>query len=125
MNERGIEANPTKIKALLDMKTPKSINEVQKLTGLITALGRFISRSTDKSVQFFDRLRGSKDFEWTKECNEDFKKLKEYLAWPSELVKVQQGEPFDIYLAVSEHAVSSALVKNEGSIQLHVYYISR
>lgn len=39
-------------------------------------------------------------------------------------MKVQQEEPLDIYSVVSEHAVDSALIKNEGSIQLPVYYTS-
>ena len=33
VNHRGIEANPTKIRALLDMKSPTSIKQVQSLTG--------------------------------------------------------------------------------------------
>ena len=51
--------------------------------------------------------------------------MKEHLAWPPNLRKVEDGEPLDIYLAVLEHAVSSALVKNEGNHQLPVYYTSR
>ncbi|KAL0344692.1 UNVERIFIED_CONTAM: Retrovirus-related Pol polyprotein from transposon [Sesamum radiatum] len=35
--QRGIEANPLKIKAILDMKAPTSVNEVQRLTGRIAA----------------------------------------------------------------------------------------
>jgi cystathionine beta-lyase family protein involved in aluminum resistance len=45
VNERGIEANPDKIKAILDMPQPRSLNDVQKLVGKLIALSRFISRS--------------------------------------------------------------------------------
>ena len=45
---RGIEANPDKIKAVLDMPSPSSIKEVQRLTGRIAALSRFVSRASDK-----------------------------------------------------------------------------
>ena len=38
VNHRGIEANPDKIKALLDMPPPSGIKEVQRLTGRIAAL---------------------------------------------------------------------------------------
>lgn len=44
----GIEANPNKIQAVLDMKQPYNIKEVQQLTGYIAALGHFMSRSADK-----------------------------------------------------------------------------
>ncbi|XP_057520371.1 uncharacterized protein LOC130800739 [Amaranthus tricolor] len=48
VDERGIEANPDKIKAIRDMKSPRSVKEVQKLTGCIAALGRFLSKSADR-----------------------------------------------------------------------------
>ncbi|KAL0449102.1 UNVERIFIED_CONTAM: hypothetical protein Slati_1466600 [Sesamum latifolium] len=52
VTQRGIEANPLKIKAILDMKAPACINEVQRLTGRIAALSRFISESAEKSLPF-------------------------------------------------------------------------
>ena len=48
VNHGGIEANPDKIKALLDMPSPSGIKEVQRLTGRIAALSRFISKASDK-----------------------------------------------------------------------------
>ena len=48
VNNRGIEANPDKIKAVLEMPSPSDIKEVQRLTGRIAALSRFVSRASDK-----------------------------------------------------------------------------
>ena len=53
VNYRGIEVNPYKIKAVLDMSSPSSIKEVQHLTGRIAALSRFVSRGSDKCQPFF------------------------------------------------------------------------
>ena len=53
VNNRGIEANPNKIKAVLDMPSPSSIKEVKRLTGRITALSRFVSRASDKCQPLF------------------------------------------------------------------------
>ena len=72
VNSRGIEANPEKIKAPIDMKSPTKIKDVQSLTGRIAALSRFISKSTDKCVPFFNLLTGNKKFEWTEECEQAF-----------------------------------------------------
>ncbi|KAK4383945.1 Transposon Ty3-G Gag-Pol polyprotein [Sesamum angolense] len=66
ISERGIEANPEKINAIMDMSPPKSIREVQKLAGRLAALNRFISRSADKGLPFFKILRGGAKFEWSK-----------------------------------------------------------
>ena len=57
VNSRGIEANPDKIKAVLDMSSPSSIKEVQCLTGRVTALSRFVSRASNKCQPFFQVLK--------------------------------------------------------------------
>lgn len=58
---RGIEANPEKVNVVLDMLSPQNINDVQKLTSLLVALNRFMSRSTDKCLPFFKVLRKGQD----------------------------------------------------------------
>ncbi|KAL0402684.1 UNVERIFIED_CONTAM: Ribonuclease HI [Sesamum latifolium] len=80
VTQRGIEANPLKIKAILDMKAPICVNEVQKLTGRITAVSRFISKAAEKSLPFFKVLRKAKTFEWDAPCQQAFEELKNYLA---------------------------------------------
>ena len=76
VSKLGIEANPKKIQATLDMESPTSVKEVQKLTGQLAALGRFVSRSVEKGLPFFKALRGSGKFEWTKESQKAFQELK-------------------------------------------------
>ena len=58
-------------------------------------------------------LKGSKKFEWTKNCEEAFKALKEHLGHPPLLSKPIEGEKLYLYLVVSEDAVSAALVIEE------------
>ena len=64
VNHRGIEANPEKIQALIDMRCPSKMKEVQSLTGRVAILSRFISRATDKGLPFFDSLKDNKRFLW-------------------------------------------------------------
>ena len=63
VNQRGIEANPKKIRALLKMQLPRKPKKVQSLVGQVAALSRFISRLTDKCLPFFDALKGGNKFE--------------------------------------------------------------
>ena len=107
------------------MKSPTTIKEVQSLTGRVAALSRFISKSTDKCIPFFNLLRGSKKIQWTEECEEAFQALKEHLAQPPVLAKPIYGEVLFIYLAITEHAISAALVTEENKVQHFVYYISK
>ena len=53
VNSRGIEANPYKIKVVLDMLPPSNIKDIQHLTGRIAALSRFVSRASNKCQPFF------------------------------------------------------------------------
>ena len=57
VSHRGIEANPEKIWAILEMKSPRTIKEVQSLTGKLAALNRFISRATNKCHHFFQTIK--------------------------------------------------------------------
>jgi hypothetical protein len=62
VSQRGIEANPEKVRAVLEMQPPRTTKQLQQLTGRIAALNRFISRSTDKCLPFFKILK--KAFVW-------------------------------------------------------------
>ena len=97
VNHRGIEANPDKIKALLDMPSPSGIKEVQRLTGRIAALSRFVSRASDKCQPFFQVLK--KAFQWDEKCEEAFTALKTYLSSPPILVSPVEGELLTLYLS--------------------------
>ncbi|XP_011100179.1 uncharacterized protein LOC105178414 [Sesamum indicum] len=124
VSERGIEANPEKIEAILNLKSPTSIKEVQKLTGRIASLNRFISRFADRNLHFFKILRKVKGFEWTDECEQAFQELKNYLRSPP-FWQIRKKGVLYLYLAVSDNAVSLVLIKEENKIQNPVYYVSK
>ena len=63
VSQRGIEANPKKVQAIINMASPRIVKEVQKLTGRIVALNRFVSRMMDKCLPFFKTLKQA--FTWT------------------------------------------------------------
>ncbi|KAL0439207.1 UNVERIFIED_CONTAM: Retrovirus-related Pol polyprotein from transposon [Sesamum latifolium] len=109
VTQRGIEANPLKIKAILDMKAPACVNKVQRLTGTIAALSRFISKSAKKNLPFFKTLRKARTFEWDASCQRAFKELKKPSRAPL-LVKPSLGDTLYLYLSVTPQAVSSVLV---------------
>ena len=119
ISQRGIEANLDKIQAILEMELPK---EVQSFTRQVVVLNRFISKTIDKCLPFFKVLK--KAFEWTNECQETFQDLKVYLTTALLLSPSVLGEELYLYLAVSLHAVSSVLIKEEEKVQKPMYYTS-
>ena len=96
----------------MNMPSPRNKREIQKLTGRIAALNRFISRSIDKCHPFFKLLKGNKKFEWNEQCQQAFDELKKYLSTPPILAKPLTGESLFLYLVVTENAVSAVLVKD-------------
>lgn len=55
--QKGIEANLDQIKAIVDIQSPRSVKEIQKLMGRSTTLSRFLSRLTDKCETFFNVIK--------------------------------------------------------------------
>ena len=49
VSSRGIEANPSKIRAIDSMRLPKCLKDVQKFTGCLASLSRFVSRLGEKA----------------------------------------------------------------------------
>ena len=122
VSQRGIEANLEKTRAILDITSPRTIKEIQKLTRRIAALNRFFSRAIDNCLPFFKTLKQT--FAWTDECEIVFQELKCYLSNPPLLSPSKEGENLYLYMAVSAIAMSVALVREEDRNQLLVYYVS-
>ena len=123
VSQRGIEANPDKIRAIIEMKPPRNVKEVQSLNGKVATLNTFVSRAMDKCLPFFRTLK--KSFKWTNECQQAFEELKAYLSAPPLLSPSQPGEELFPYLAVSPAAVSATLIREEEKVQKPVYYTRR
>ena len=92
VSRRGIEVNPAKIQAILEMTPPSTVKEVQRLVGRIASLGRFVSKSADRCAEFFKILQNPHEFKWTEECQKTFQDLKNFLASPPVLATPITGE---------------------------------
>ena len=123
VNSQGIEANPNKIKVVLDMMPPSNIKDIQRLIWRIVVLSRFVSKASDKCQPFFQVLK--KAFQWDAHCQEAFTALKTYLSSPPVLVSPSKGELLTLYLAISDISTSATLVRERNRVQQPVYYCSR
>jgi citrate lyase alpha subunit len=69
VSHQGIEVNPTKVDTIHKMKRPTGKKDVKKLTDMMAALGRFISKLGEKGLPFFKLLKKSDKFSWTDEVD--------------------------------------------------------
>ena len=110
VTHRGIEVSPDQIRAIYSMQPPWNPKEIQKLTGMIATLNRFISRSADRCRPFFLLLNKWKGFDLTKECALAFQQLKKYLSRPPIMSSPKADEVLFAYIVVVPHAVSLVLI---------------
>ena len=76
VTQRGIEANPVQLKAILESLAPVYKKGVQQLTGRLAALRRFISQFTDLLMPFFITLKGANRIGWNEECDKALTTIK-------------------------------------------------
>jgi hypothetical protein len=113
VSTKGIEANPDKIKALVEMQDPISVKDVQKLTGRVAALKRFIPRAAERSLPFFQVLRSAKNFQWSETQKQAFQELKGYLSNMTKLCPPEPRSPLLLYVSASNSEVSTVLVQEK------------
>jgi hypothetical protein len=128
MSTKGIEANPSKIDAILRMEPLKLRKGAQRLTGRLASLNRFISRSAERNLPFFEVLKSAEVFQSGPIQQKAFEELKQYLIELTTLTPPSSGAPLLLYVPASHAAVSAALVqeKQDGQVkkQVPVYFVS-
>uniref|UniRef100_A0A2N9GEB2 Uncharacterized protein n=1 Tax=Fagus sylvatica TaxID=28930 RepID=A0A2N9GEB2_FAGSY len=88
-------------------------------------LGFMVTQRAEKCRPFFDLIKKGKNFHWGEQSDQAFERLKEYLSAAPLLSTPVNGESLYVYLAVSEHAVSAAIVREDCNVQKPVYYTSK
>src|ERR1041385_3506933 len=106
VSERGIEANPEKINAIITVQKPASVKGVQRLTGCVAALSRFISRLSEKAIPLYRLLRKSETFVWDDEADQALESLKRQLSQAPILAAPKPNELMLLYIAANNQVVS-------------------
>ena len=128
VSTKGIEANPNKIEAILRMEPPRTKKGAQQLTRRLASLNRFISRSAERNLPFFEILKSVEVFQWGPAQQKAFEELKQYLIDLTTLTPPAPGAPLLLYVAASNSAVSAALVQEKLEAQIKkqapIYFVS-
>jgi hypothetical protein len=130
VSHRGIEVNPEKIKAILDISQPNDLKDVHRLTGCMATMSRFISRLGKKALPLYKLMKKSDEFVWTDEADVALKDLKRVLSTAPVLIAPEDQEPMLLYMAATNRVVSIIIVvehkeeAQEYGVQRPVYYVS-
>jgi hypothetical protein len=130
VSKRGIEANPEKISAIMEMGPIKNLKGVQRVTGCLVALSRFIARHGERILPLYKLMKKSDHFTWTPEVQEALDSLKNMLKSPPILTAPTPEEPMLLYISATAQVVSAALVVEREEpgrsqmVQRPVYFVS-
>ncbi|KAJ8622007.1 hypothetical protein MRB53_030536 [Persea americana] len=91
VRKAGIELDPTKVKAILEMPSPRTLRELKGLQGRLAYIRRFISNLSGKCHPFSRLMKKGVDFVWDAECEAAFQGIKSYLTKPPVLAVPTTG----------------------------------
>ncbi|GJV03156.1 reverse transcriptase domain-containing protein [Tanacetum coccineum] len=130
VTSEGIRANPKKTKAIADMQSPRTLKEMQSLSGKLAALKRFLSRSAEKLLPFFETLKditkeNKNEYRWTESAEKAFQEMKQCIMGLPLLTTPVKEEMLYVYLAAATEAVSAVLLTERKGKQCPIHYVSR
>jgi hypothetical protein len=109
VSSRGIDANPTKVEAIEKLQPLRTRREIQKLTGMMAVLSRFISKLGERGMPFYKLLQKTDGFQWDDQTAAAFVQLKEYLKLLSTLVPPRPEDILLLYVAATDAVVSMVI----------------
>ncbi|XXG53415.1 hypothetical protein AAC387_Pa03g1506 [Persea americana] len=115
VRKAGIELDPIKVKAILEMPSPRTLRELKGLQGRLAYIRRFISNLSGKCRPFSRPMKKGVDFVWDAECEAAFQDTKSYLTKPPVLAVPTTGKPFILYTRAFDYSLGALLAQeNDG-----------
>ena len=101
ISAKGIEVDPEKVQAIVDMPPPKNISQMRSLQGRLQSIRRFISQLADRAQPFNKNLHKGVKCGWNDECQQSMDQIKKYLANPPILMPPILGKPLILYVSAT------------------------
>ncbi|XP_022041064.1 uncharacterized protein LOC110943634 [Helianthus annuus] len=124
----GIKANPEKTQAVAEMRSPRSLKDIQQLNGRLIALNRFLSKVADRTLPFMKVLKDclqTDRYRWTSEAETAFREMKDYICKLPALATPVPGEDLLLYLSASKTTISAVMMVEREEKHIPIYFISR
>ncbi|PKU59742.1 putative mitochondrial protein [Dendrobium catenatum] len=109
VRHHGIEIDPTKIKAILEMKPPRSLTQLRSFQGRLAYLRRFISNLSGRCQPFAVLSKKDSEFYWDDSYQKAFDSIKRYLLSPLVLAAPILGKLLILYTTVSDESLGALL----------------
>jgi uncharacterized protein (DUF427 family) len=121
LSAKGIAVDPSKVKDILEWKSPTTVHQVRSFLGLASYYRRFILDFSKIVKPITWLLKNDTKFDWSSKCNEAFEELKVLLTTAPVLAQPDIEKSFDVYCDASGSGLRCVLMQ-EGRV---VAYASR
>lgn len=113
VSARGNEVDPAKVKAIMEMVSPKNISQLRSLQGRLQSIRRFVAQLVDKCQPFNHLLYKHVNSKWDHQCEEAFDKIKAYLMQPPVLMSPIPRKPLLLYVSTTEASLGVLLTQED------------
>lgn len=128
VSEKGISVDESKLSAVKEWPTPKSVTEVRSFIGLMQFFRRFIRHFSEIAAPLTNLTKkGSGIHDWNSKCDQSFKLLKEKLTSAPILAPPDWTKPFRCHVDAMQTAVGGTLTQLDanGHDRVIAYYSRR
>ena len=124
-SHEGVKPDPTKIEAIRDMPTPKSKQDLQRLLGMITYLGKFIPNLSITTAPLRQLMESDVEWHWSNHHNAALDQIKKLLTESPTLKYYDSELPTRISVDASKFGLGAVLLQQHGDTWAPVAYASR
>lgn len=127
ISERGIDVDPSKVKAIIRMPTPCIEKDIRSFLGYIQYISCFTAHLTPICEPLFKLLRKNVPTQWTNDWQIGFNKIKNYFLSPPVLISLEPDHPLISYITIYDSSMGCVLGQHDktGKKEHDIYYISK
>ncbi|XP_024171557.1 uncharacterized protein LOC112177497 [Rosa chinensis] len=126
VHSRGIDVDPSKIRAIASLPPPSSQKELKCFLGRLSYIRRFIPGLAAVIQAFRPLLKKGNKFTWNAECEEAYLKVQQLITKLPTMKAPTPGVPLKVYLASTNAAVGALLTQDgEAREEFPIYNVSK
>ena len=112
VSAKGVEPGKDKVRAIMDMPTPTTKEEVRRFVGLVQYLAKFLLQRNEVNKPLGSLTKKDVEFQWAESQQKSFNKLKELCSTAPVLVRFDGDKDIQIQCDTSQYAVGAFLLQD-------------
>lgn len=127
ISEKGIGPNTKKIKAMWEAPKPNNVKELQSLIGMVGYYAKFLPRLNELLVPMFTLMKKNEPWNWSKQHQEAFEKLKNLIKNHQLLTHYDPKKPLILLCDASDTGICGVLchLDEETGLEIPILFFSR